>query len=69
MIYRWRLETQPDGLILHSKMCGINSVTDPDVYPGSWILDPIFSIPDFGSGVDKIPDPDPHQRSIFNPKN
>jgi hypothetical protein len=24
--------------------------------------DPTFSIPDLGSRVDKIPDPDPHQK-------
>jgi hypothetical protein len=44
-------------------------VADPGCL--SRIPDPIFSISDPGSRVDKIQDPDPHQRiylSIFNPK-
>jgi hypothetical protein len=37
-----------------------------DVYPGSRIPVPTFSIPDPGSRVNKIPDPDQHQRvSVF----
>jgi hypothetical protein len=37
-----------------------------DVYPGSRLPVPTFSIPDPGSRVDKIPDPDQHQRvSVF----
>jgi hypothetical protein len=37
-----------------------------DVYLGSRIPVPTFSIPDPGSRVDKIPDPDQYQRvSVF----
>jgi hypothetical protein len=36
-----------------------------DVYPVSRIPDPILSIPDSGSSVNKILDPDPHQRILI----
>jgi hypothetical protein len=37
-----------------------------DVYPGSRIRDPSFSILDPGSRVDKVPDPDPHKKIDAN---
>jgi hypothetical protein len=51
------------GLSFPQQKCGVPlSVSDPGCLSWSRIPDPILSIPDSGSSVNKILDPDPHQK-------